>query len=77
MEEKSIKIRKDSEVLKEFIEQFDKHDKTFWLSKIAKGCMVPRYTVRNWYRGLSRIPELHKLKIEEIIGKEIFERITT
>jgi hypothetical protein len=37
--------------------------------------MVPRHTIRNWYRGLVRIPALYKLKIEEIIGQEIFDRV--
>ena len=75
MAEKNNKIRKDSEALRDFINQFEDHDKSYWISRIAEGCMVPRHTVRNWYRGLARIQALYKMKIEEIIGQEIFDRI--
>ncbi len=75
MTEKNNKIRKDSEALKDFLEQFERHDKVYWISRLSEGCMVPRHTIRNWYRGLVRIPALYKLKIEEIIGQEIFDRV--
>ena len=76
MAEKNNKIRKDSEALRDFLEQFERHDKVYWISQLSAGCMVPRHTVRNWYRGLVRIPALYKQRIEEIIGQEIFDRIT-
>lgn len=76
MAEKNNKIRKDSEALRVFLDQFEGHDKTYWISQIQDGCMVPRYTVLNWARGLARIPALFKLRIEEIVGQEIFDRIT-
>lgn len=76
MQEKNNKIRKDSEALRDFLNQFEGHDKSYWISQIADGCMVPRHTVLNWARGLARIQALFKLKIEEIAGKEIFDRIT-
>ncbi len=76
MSEKVNKIRKDSEALRDFLNRFEKHDKTYWISQLSEGCMVPRYTVLNWAKGLTRIQALYKQKIEEIIGQEIFDRIT-
>lgn len=76
MNEKNNKIRKDSEALRDFLENFERHDKVYWISQLSEGCMVPRHTVHNWAKGLVRIPALYKLKIEEIIGQEIFDRIT-
>jgi predicted transcriptional regulator len=76
MAEKNNKIRKDSEALRDFLNQFEAHDKTYWISQLSEGCMVPRHTVHNWSKGLVRIPALYKIKIEEIIGQEIFDRIT-
>lgn len=75
MTEKNNKIRKDSEALRNFLEQFERHDKVYWITQLSEGCMVPRHTVHNWSKGLIRIPALYKLKIEEIIGQEIFDRI--
>ena len=76
MSEKVNKIRKDSEALRDFLNRFEKHDKTYWISQLSEGCMVPRYIVLNWAKGLTRIQALYKQKIEEIIGQEIFDRIT-
>ena len=73
--EKNNKRQKDREALKDLLEQFEMHDKVYWISRLSEGCMVPRHTIRNWYRGLVRIPALYKLKIEEIIGQEIFDRV--
>lgn len=75
MTEKNNKIRKDSEALRDFLEKFERHDKVYWITQLSVGCMVPRHTVHNWSKGLIRIPALYKLKIEEIIGQEIFDRI--
>ncbi len=76
MSEKVNKIRKDSEALRDFLNQFEKHDKTYWISQLSEGCMVPRYTVLNWAKGLTRIQALYKQKIEEIVGQKIFDKIT-
>lgn len=75
MTEKKNKIRKDSEALRDFLNRFERHDKTYWISLISDGCMVPRYTVLNWAKGLSRIQALYKIRIEEIVGEEIFDRM--
>jgi len=76
MTEKNNKIRKDSEALRDFLNKFEKHDKTYWISQLSEGCMVPRYTVLNWAKGLTRIQALYKQKIEEIIGQDIFDKIS-
>lgn len=75
MTEKNNIIRKDSEALRDFLNQYEGHDKSYWITQIADGCLVPRHTVRNWYRGLVRIPALYKLKIEEVVKQEIFDSI--
>lgn len=75
MNEKNNKIRKDSEALRDFLNQFSQHEKSYWITQIANGCLVPRYTVHNWVKGLSRIQELYKIRIEQIVGKEIFDKV--
>lgn len=72
-----IIMKKDSEALAEFLNGFkSRYERLLAQEKICKECLVPAYTVRNWKYGLSRIPELHKCKIEEIFGIKIFTRIT-
>lgn len=69
--------KKDSIALSNFLAGFNsRYERLLAKEKIAKECLVPNYTVNNWLYGLSRIPELHKLKIEEIFGEQIFSRIT-
>ena len=75
MEEKTTVIRKDSVALKEFIDRHSKNEIIVIYDKISEGCMVPRYTIHNWTRGLARIPELHKCKIEEIFEEKIFDSL--
>lgn len=70
-------MKKDSEALTNFLNGFQsRYERLLAQEKICKECLVPAYTVRNWKYGLSRIPELHKRKIEEIFDKQIFSRIT-
>ena len=66
------KILKDSVALLDFLNSLPKAEKTLVIQRIESGCMVPRRTVYNWMYGVCRIPQLHKCKIEEIIGENIF-----
>lgn len=72
-----IEIRKDSVALDDFVHRHTKNEIPIIYDKICEGCMVPRYTIQNWLRGLARIPELHKCKIEEIFGETIFDKLET
>lgn len=76
MDSKNNEIRKDSIALRDFLARYANHSKTYIIDKICEGCLVPRYTVFNWCRGLARIPELHKRKIEEIFSEHIFDSLT-
>ena len=70
-------VTKDSEALQTFLDSFpSRYERLAAEEKIARDCYVPKYTVRNWKYGLSRIPELHKRKIEEIFDQSIFWRLT-
>lgn len=75
MSEKSTEIRKDSVALSEYLHQFPKHEMASIVDRLCEGCMVPRHTIYNWMRGLARIPALHKCKIEEILGIEVFNSL--
>lgn len=68
-------MAKDSVALKNFLRQFTRNEHAVAIDKISIGCIVPKQTVYNWSNGLCRIPELHKLKIEEIFNKKIFDRL--
>ena len=76
MEEKNQNIRKDSEALAAFMQRFSRNEKMVIIDKLVAGCLVPRQTVHNWIHGLCRIPELHKCKIEEIVGECVFDNLT-
>lgn len=76
MDAKNNEIRKDSIALRDFLNRYANHSKTYIIDQICEGCLVPRYTVFNWMRGLTRIPELHKRKIEEIFSEHIFDSLT-
>lgn len=70
-------IKKDSEALTDFFNGIESRWERLALQeRICNACLIPSYTLRNWKYGLARIPELHKRKIEETIGKNIFSRIT-
>lgn len=73
--DKSTEIRKDSVALNDYLHQFQKHEMASMVDRLSEGCMVPRYTIYNWARGLARIPQLYKCKIEEILGKHIFDSL--
>ena len=76
--DKSLMRAKDSEALSNFLNtDFSKNERAVMVDKICEGCLVPKQTVYNWCAGNCRIPELHKRKIEEIIGKQIFVRLET
>lgn len=69
-------LKKDSQALKDYLNSIGSRYERLWLQeKICKECLVTRYTLQNWKSGMARIPELHKRKIEETIGKNIFSRI--
>ncbi len=67
-------MKKDSTALKEHFSTLSRGAQTLLVEQLASGCKVPRQTVYNWKHGLCRIPELYKDKIEEIIGKSIFDK---
>lgn len=69
-------VKKDSIALHDFLHSFSRNEMVVAIDKISSECYIPRRTVHNWQRGLAWIPELHKHKIEEIFGKQIFSRIT-
>lgn len=75
MSDKSTEIRKDSVALNDYLHQFSKNEMATLVDRLTEGCMVPRYTVYNWARGLARIPQLYKCKIEEILGESIFDQL--
>lgn len=75
-DKKNDEIRKDSIALTEYLNRFSRNEKIVCIDRLVAGCLVPRGTIHNWMRGLARIPELHKRKIEEIVGESVFDSIT-
>ncbi len=69
-------MTKDSVALSNYYSTLSKAEQTLLTQKIVERCKVNRYSVYNWKYGACRIPELYKDKIEEIIGKKIFTRLT-
>lgn len=65
----------DSKALCKFLGQFTRNEHAVAIDKISENCLVPKQTVYNWKFGLCRIPELHKLKIEEIFQTKIFDKL--
>lgn len=55
-----------------YLNSLERAEMMLIITRISEGCMVPRYTVMNWKYGAARIPALAQCKIEEIIGKRIF-----
>jgi hypothetical protein len=75
MKEKNKDVKlSDKEALNKFMKSVPYGEYSDVRRKIIEGCKVPTYTFSNWMSGIARIPELHKDKIEEIIGATIFER---
>lgn len=69
-------VKKDSIALHDFLHSFTRNEMVVAIDKICSECYVPRQTVHNWQKGLARIPELYKRKIEEIFEKQIFSQLT-
>jgi len=67
------KLKTDAKALSDYLSTLTRNEKRVALDKLEAGCLVPRYTIYNWLRGFARIPKLHKIKIEEIIGQKIFD----
>ncbi len=76
MKERTTYFSKDTLAFRDFLHKLSRNEMIAMVDRIVQGCMVPRHTVWNWSRGLSRIPALHKCKIEEIIGEKIFDTLT-
>ncbi len=64
--------QKDSLALKAYIDSIPFSEYAEVKKKIIEGCLIKAHTLSNWQYGLCRIPNLHKAKIEEIIGRKIF-----
>lgn len=75
-ESRRAEITKDCKALSNFLAPMTRAEKTVAINRICEGCYVPRHTVWNWINHLSRIPELHKRKIEEIFSISIFDDTT-
>jgi hypothetical protein len=75
MDDKTNEIRKDSVALSEYLHRFQRNEMASIVDRLCEGCMVPRYTMYNWIRGLARIPQLHKCKIEEILDCKVFDSL--
>ena len=58
-----------------YLSTLSRGEHAYVIERLVDGCFVPRQTVYNWKHGVVRIPELYKIKIEEIIGKKIFKRM--
>lgn len=69
-------VKKDSASLYDFLHSFSRNEMVVAIDQIVSQCYVQRQTVHNWQKGLARIPELHKRKIEEIFNQTIFRRLT-
>lgn len=74
MEEKRRKKMNDGMALRTYLRSLPVCESSNMAKKLADECKVPIYTFNNWRSCLVRIPELAKDKIEEVIGKIIFER---
>ena len=71
MAKKTLKRNQDGEKLRMYLLTLPLKDSSKMVVKLAEACKVPLHTVHNW-RGLCRIPELAKDKIEEVTGVKIF-----
>lgn len=70
---RKVMITKDNERLLAFLNaSASAEERADKITDIAKGCFVTRQVVYNWMFGKTRIPTLHKHKIEEIFGKQVF-----
>lgn len=69
------KMNSDAQALATYLNRFSRPEISKVIDNLCVACMVQRYTISNWSRGLARIPALHKCKIEETIGEKIFSDI--
>ena len=69
-------MKKDYEALADIFQNLDRTETVSLIDKIVYECKITRHTFFNWKYGVCRIPELHKDKIEEILGKRVFDKIT-
>jgi hypothetical protein len=68
------KTKSDGDILREYLSQFkDRSSYKEETKRIMGHCKVEYYIVNNWKYNISKIPPLAKEKIEEIIGKKIFD----
>ena len=72
----NLRFKPDATALREKLKSMSFGERVFTREKLAKGCMVKPATISNWCLGLTRIPALHKCKIEEILGEKIFDTQT-
>lgn len=68
----NLRFKPDATALREKLKSMSFGERAFTRERIIQGCMVNANTLNNWCYGLTRIPALHKCKIEEILGEKIF-----
>lgn len=67
-----IESRQDNTCLKNYLNSMPRYKRVYLGHRIAEECNVTYPTFRNWLMYITKIPELHKHKIEEILGEKIF-----
>lgn len=67
---------KDSIALTNYFATRNRIECSAIIDKIVAECKITRSTFFNWKYGICRIPQLHKDKIEEILGEKIFNAFT-
>jgi hypothetical protein len=72
MEEVAKMDRNDAEKLQAYLKTVPVGNYLDVRKKIIDECMIKNHTFNNWRYGFCRIPQLHKKKIEEVIGEKIF-----
>ncbi len=68
-------MKKDSTALRLYFDQLPPIEARLRTTQLADSCKVARYTIYNWRYGKCRIPALAKDKIEEVLGKKIFDSL--
>ena len=64
--------RLDGEKLTAWLNSVPHGDYRQILATIMEVCLIPATTLKNWRDGKCRIPELHKVKINEIAQRQVF-----
>lgn len=62
----------DAEKLRAFMQNLRYCDYAKTRKQLVEACMVAPNIFNNWMCGVTKIPELAKQKINEVIGKQIF-----